>query len=204
MDREKHCRFITVEGIDGCGKTTVSRFMSDWLKSKGYEVIYAVEPTRTWVGDCVKRGFSELSSAFAEALLFMADRAEHSLQIRDWISEGKIVVSDRYVDSTFAYQGASLRGQGFENAVEWLREASTPYILVPDLTILLLLDPEISLERIARRPRKAKFENLDFLVEVDRVYRVLAESEERYRAVDASQSLDEVKENVIRILESEI
>jgi thymidylate kinase len=68
----------------------------------------------------------------------------------------------------------------------------------------LLLDPATSLERIVRRPRKTKFENLDFLVEVDRVYRVLAESEERYRVVDASQSLDEVKENVIRLLESEI
>lgn len=203
MDKEKHCRFITVEGIDGCGKTTISRFAIDWLKSKGYDVVSTVEPTRTWVGDCVKRGFSELSSPFAEALLFMADRAEHSLQISKWIAEGRIVVSDRYVDSTFAYQGASLRSQGFENVVEWLKEASTPYILEPDLTLLLLLDPATSLKRIMRRPRKTKFENLDFLVEVDRIYRVLAESENRYRIVDASKSLDEVKESVIGVLESE-
>lgn len=201
---EKRSRFITVEGIDGCGKTTISRFMYEWLKSKGFDVIHTVEPTGTWVGDCVKRGFSELSSPFAEALLFMADRAEHSLQIGKWISEGKIVVSDRYVDSTFAYQGASLGSEGLENAVEWLKEASTPYILAPDLTLLLLLDPATSLERISGRPRKTKFENLDFLVEVNRVYRNLSESEERFRVVDASQSLDEVKENVIGVLESEI
>jgi dTMP kinase len=201
---EKRSRFITVEGIDGCGKTTISRFIFEWLESKGFDVIYTVEPTGTWVGDCVKRGFSELSSPFAEALLFMADRAEHSLQIGKWISEGKIVVSDRYVDSTFAYQGASLESEGLENAVKWLKEASVPYIFVPDLTLLLLLDPATSLERISSRPRKTKFENLDFLVEVDKVYRNLSESEERFRVVDASQSLDEVKENVIGILKSEI
>lgn len=202
--KEKRCRFITVEGIDGCGKTTISRFTSDWLASKGYDVVCTVEPTGTWVGDCVKRGFSELSSAFAEALLFMADRAEHSLQISNWISEGKIVVSDRYVDSTYAYQGASLRIQGFDDAVGWLKGASAPYVLIPDLTLLLLLDPATSLERIIRRPRKTKFENLELLVEVDRVYRVLAESEERYKVLDASQSLGEVKKNVVRVLESEI
>ncbi|MFQ5909355.1 MAG: dTMP kinase [Thermoplasmata archaeon] len=199
----KHCNFITVEGIDGCGKTTIAKFVHEWLDSKGFDVIYTVEPTTTWIGDAVKRGFSEPVGAFAEALLFMADRAEHSIQIKEWMSEGNIVVSDRYIDSTLAYQGASLQGEGLENAVEWLKDASAPYVLTPDLTILLEVDPVISMERISNRPRKTKFETIDYLVGVGEVYRDLSQSEERFRTVDASQPLDKVKKDVVRILESE-
>lgn len=200
----KRCSFISIEGIDGCGKTTISEFICEWLDSKGFDVIYTVEPTTTWIGDCVERGFSEPVSAFTEALLFMADRAEHSLQIRKWISEGKIVISDRYIDSTLAYQGASLQGEGLKNAVEWLKDASAPYILAPDITVFLGVEPAVSLQRISNRSGKTKFESLDFLIEVDRIYRDLSKAEERFRIVDASQPLDRVKRDVIKILESEI
>ena len=174
-----------------------------WLRSKGLDVVHTVEPTTTWIGDSVKRGFSEGVHAFTEALLFMADRAQHTLQIEKWISEGKIVVSDRYVDSTLAYQGASLQAEGMEDAVEWLKNASEAYVLVPDITFFLQVNPEIAMQRISNRSKMTKFEKLDFLVEVDRVYRSLSESEERFRVVNASQTLDDVKEDVVKILESE-
>jgi dTMP kinase len=76
-------------------------------------------------------------------------------------------------------------------------------VLVPDITFLLQVNPEIAMQRISNRSKMTKFEKLDFLVEVDRVYRSLSESEERFRVVNASQTLDDVKEDVVKILESE-
>ena len=203
VGERKRCNFITAEGIDGCGKTTISKFISEWLRSEGFDAILTVEPTTTWIGESVKRGFSEGVHAFTEALLFMADRAQHTLQIKEWISEGKIVVSDRYIDSTLAYQGASLQAEGMDDAVEWLKNASAPYVLVPDITFLLQVDPEIAIQRISNRSKMTKFEKLDFLVQVDNVYKSLSEFDERFRVVNASQTLDCVKEDVVKILESE-
>ncbi|MCK4455813.1 MAG: dTMP kinase [Thermoplasmata archaeon] len=203
VGERKRCSFITAEGIDGCGKTTISKFICEWLRSKGFDVVFTVEPTTTWIGDSVKRGFSEGVHAFTEALLFMADRAQHTLQIKEWVSEGKVVVSDRYIDSTLAYQGASLQSEGMEDAVEWLKNASAPYVLVPDITFLLQVNPEVAMQRISNRSKMTKFEKLNFLVEVDRVYRSLSESKERFRIVDASQILEDVKGDVVKMLESE-
>jgi dTMP kinase len=197
------CSFITAEGIDGCGKTTIAKFICEWLRSKSIDVVYTVEPTMTWIGDSVKRGFSEGVNPFTEAHLFMADRAHHTLQIEEWISEGKVVVSDRYIDSTLAYQGASLLAAGLQNAVEWLKTASTPYVLVPDVTFLLQIDPVVAMQRISNRSSRTKFEEAGYLADVDRVYRSLSETEGRFRMVDASQTLDAVKRDVVRILESE-
>ncbi|MFQ6107408.1 MAG: dTMP kinase [Thermoplasmata archaeon] len=201
---EKRCGFITVEGIDGCGKTTMAKFTTKWLESRGFDAVYTVEPTSTWIGDSVKRGFSEPVGAFTEALLFMADRAEHTSQIRKWVSEGRIVVSDRYVDSTLAYQGASLRMEGIENAVDWLKAASRPYVLVPDMTIFLRIDPALAMKRISGRPKMTKFETAEFLVEVDKVYEGLSRSEERFRIIEAAQPLNKVKSDIVRVLESTI
>ena len=194
--------FITVEGIDGCGKTTIAMFICEWLKSQGHEAIYTVEPTETWIGDDVKRGFSEGVNPFTEAFLFMADRADHTLRIRGWLSEGKTVVSDRYVDSTYAYQGAALLAQGMEDAVTWLKTASLPYILEPNITIFLAVDPERAMERISERPKRTKFEKLDFLINVDKVYRALSESEARFRTIDANRSLEDVEKDAVSILSS--
>lgn len=150
----------------------------------------------------MKRGFSEGVNPFTEAFLFMADRSEHILQIRDWVSEGKTVVSDRYVDSTYAYQGAALLANGLEDAVMWLKTASLPYVLEPDVTIFLAVDPERAMERISERSKKTKFEKLDFLINVDKVYRTLSESEARFRTIDANQSLEDVERDAVSVLSS--
>jgi dTMP kinase len=199
---ERDCSFVTTEGIDGCGKTTVAKFIHEWMKSKSIDAVYTVEPTTTWIGDSVKRGFSEGVNPFTEAMLFMADRAHHTLQVESWISEGKVVVSDRYVDSTLAYQGAALLAAGMRNAIEWLKMASAPYVRVPDITILLQIDPEVAMQRISNRSSRTKFEEASFLAGVDEVYRSLSETEERYRIVDASRPMEAVEEDVVRILES--
>ncbi|MEW5760194.1 MAG: dTMP kinase, partial [Candidatus Thermoplasmatota archaeon] len=97
--------FITVEGIDGCGKTTVSKALWKELNKIGYKVAYTYEPTDSSIGNLIKKC---CSSPFTEAFLFMADRAEHQKWIRKKL-EKSFVICDRYMDSTTAYQGEKLK-----------------------------------------------------------------------------------------------
>ncbi|MBI4416716.1 MAG: dTMP kinase, partial [Euryarchaeota archaeon] len=103
--------FATIEGIDGSGKTTVAERVAESLEHAGVAVVRTTEPTRTWRGDAVKWAIERDVDAVTEAFLFLADREAHSAQIRAWMNDGKLVLSDRYVDSTYAYQGARLEGK---------------------------------------------------------------------------------------------
>ena len=190
------CSFVTFEGIDGSGKTCVAEAVANRLKERGLDVVLTTEPTHTWLGDAVKRSYTEKVSPFTEALLFMADSATHTQQISRWISEGKMVISDRYCDSTFAYQAARLE-KLTKDAMDWLKEVSKPFVIEPDLTLLLDVEPRIGLERIASRDKKVHFENEPFLKKVRANYIELAKSR-RFVTVDASRSLDEVIEESLR------
>src|SRR4030042_4873637 len=97
-------RFVTFEGIDGSGKSTVSKLVYKQLKSKGLDVVLTVEPTDTWIGKQVKKCIASNSDPFVTAFIFIADRIEHGKQIKKWLNEGKIVLCDRYAESTYAYQ----------------------------------------------------------------------------------------------------
>lgn len=194
-------KFITFDGIDGCGKSSVAKGLFDSLKEEGRDVVLTQEPTRSWIGEAVKRSISEHHPALTEAFLFMADRATHSVEISKWLEQDKIVLCDRYADSTISYQAASLSMEGFDgNPFEWLKGVSDLYVLIPDLTILLDLDPALALERIQLREKITKFERQDFLVEVRANFLRLAEIEERIEIVDASPSLSAVAEEAGRIL----
>jgi dTMP kinase len=189
-------RFITVEGIDGCGKTTVAAALVSELEARGVPVVATREPTDTWLGEAVKRGNEEDVSPFTEVFLFLADRADHTLRIREWLAEGNVVVSDRYADSTYAYQAASLQVHGMGDALFWLKSVSAPIVEVPDMTLLLMLEPSLALARIADRPRKTKFEDSDFLSRVSENYVDLASQEDRFIIVDAERPLAAVIEAV--------
>ncbi len=182
--------FATIEGIDGTGKTTVAAKVAESLESAGIPTVPTTEPTRTWRGDAVKWAIESDVDAVTESFLFLADREAHGRQIRSWMDEGKLILSDRYADSTYAYQGARLAAKR-PDAMEWLRVLSAPYVLAPDVTFLLTVPPEVALARISGRERRVRFEELEFLRAVDANYRMLAR-DPRFVTLDATRGIGEV------------
>ena len=178
---------VTLEGLDGSGKTTV------WEALQGAypDAVFTREPTDSWYGDAVRRSLSEDDAdPIAEAFLYTADHAAHLRGvIRPALAEGKLVVSDRYSDSRFAYQGATLEGE-IKRPVEYVRGIHQPFSLPPDLTIYLDLDPETA---AARSDAANKFERESFLARVRSNYEGLIDLEpERFVRVDATRSPEEV------------
>ena len=198
--------FITFEGIDGCGKSTVASIIADRLEKEGVDVILTQEPTKTWLGDAVRRSYTEDIHPFTEAFLFLADRATHTKWIKEKLYQGNFVISDRYSDSTVAYQAALFHqdlGEPAEVYIEWLQNISKPVIRVPNITFLFDIDPEISLQRVGGRGEKEKFETLENLKQVRANYLAIAEDSPHFRIVDAALPLDEVVETVWKIIKAE-
>jgi dTMP kinase len=189
-------RFFVFEGIDGSGKSTISRLFVDRLRSTGRDVELTAEPTSSWLGDQVRRGNREAKNDFTETFLYIADRAEHTAQISKWTSEGRIVVCDRYVGSTLAYQGVTLRPHLGSRTLEWLKRVNEPIIVRPDTTFLLRIDPSKAMARLEDRKGREKFEKVTFLKKVAAMYERLAEDDPSYVVVDAERPLDEVLETV--------
>jgi len=205
-DSAKKGLFVVFEGVDGTGKSTVSRMVYEQLEAEyPGRVELTAEPTDSWLGECVRRSSAEEVTGAVEALLFVADRAEHTRQIRAWLNEGKIVLCDRYYFSTIAYQGAALKASmGAKAAIEWLKEINRPVIERPDLTLLLAMRVDAALERLSSRGGKTKFEQLDYLRDVDGIYRALAMEEPKLHTIDASRTSVEVAKDAIRLIKNNI
>jgi len=183
---------VTVEGVEGSGKTTVTKSLAEWLQQKGLPVIATAEPGDTPLGKHIREllvNFSERTS-WAEAFLFLADRAEHVTKvIRPALERGELVLCDRFTDSTVAYQGFGL-GLPLETLIELNRIATNG--LTPDLTLLLDVDPEIGLQRTQK---KTIFERRDlhFHQRVRWGYLWLSKREpNRIKVIDASQPFEVV------------
>jgi len=183
-------KFITFEGIDGSGKTTILHLVADKLRENGFNVIETFEPTDTWLGDNVKKCIEEDTDPFITTFAFIADRIQHGKQIEEWLREGRIVLCDRYVDSTYAYQGVQLR-KYMKQPIKWLKELSSN-IPIPDRTFLFILDPKEALERIQSRENLIPFEKISFLTKVQENYEKLAEEDKRFMIIDASKTIDEI------------
>ncbi|RLF44774.1 MAG: dTMP kinase [Thermoplasmata archaeon] len=192
-------KFFTFEGIDGSGKTTISKMVYEELKKK-WDVVLTKEPTDSWLGKSVERAVEEGKDAITISLLFMADRKEHVKEIHEWIGEGNIVLCDRYMDSTFAYQSAHLC-HIMDNPLEWLERVHAPFFLKPDKTFLFLIEPSIAISRIKRK--KSFFENITFLKKVQEYY-ILLSKEERFIKLDATESKEKLKEKCIEKIEKEM
>ena len=188
---------VVLEGIDGCGKSSVAKRLADAVGSRA---LLTREPTDSWIGRAVKRGDKKKVSPYTDALLFMADRARHTEQMRQWIVRGKLVVCDRYYHSTVAYQAAYLKDFFDGDPFKWLLEANLRISIKPNLTILLIIPPEVGLERISGRKKFSRFEKLDFLKEVHRNYLRLAKVDKSIVKVDADRPLDTVAAEVIEIV----
>lgn len=196
--------FITFEGIDGCGKSTVSKQVASILRKRGNEVYHTMEPSENWLGQAVRRSYTEEISPFSEVFLFMADRATHTDQIKKELAEGMIVISDRYCDSSTAYQGALLEEplaeQGIDS-VDWVASMNATIIREPDITLLLDIAPEVSLERLKVREELSKFEKQGYLEKVRANYLRIAETESRIKVIDANRPVEEVLADVMKAIE---
>jgi dTMP kinase len=191
-------KFITFEGIDGCGKTTVSKAVLGRLRAKKAKAVWTCEPTKSWLGAAVKRGWAEKVGVFTEAFLFMADRAEHVDEICGHMGKGRTVLCDRYIDSTLAYQAAGVDDELVPGMMDWLRRSHMPFLLLPDLTLYIRVEPEEGLSRISKRKGRTKFEKAGYLGKVARNYDVLAVTEpQRIKVVDGSGPLDGVVEKCL-------
>ena len=185
---------IAFEGGEGAGKSTQARLLAIWLRDQGYDVVTTQEPGATKIGMRLRAILLDKNtdvSARAETLMYAADRAEHvDSVIRPALARGAVVITDRYVDSTLAYQGAG-RDLPVDDLVH-LNSFATGG-LVPDLTILLDLPPEAGLERHGSPADRLESEPKAFHDRVRRGFRGLAElSPERYLVVDAARPLDDI------------
>ncbi len=185
---------IVLEGIDGCGKSTVAKAAAERL---GERAVLTREPTDSWIGRAVKEGDGSEISPYTDALLFMADRAQHTLEMAELVRRGRLVVCDRYYHSTVAYQTASLRRRGHGDNFDWLLDANTRISLRPDVTFLLVLPPERMPERISDRGERSRFEKLDFLREVAQNYERLAALDKAIVKLDATAPVDDVVLKVV-------
>jgi len=189
-------RLVVFEGIDGSGKTSVAQDVYEALEGER-DVVLTVEPTDSWLGEAVRKSHAVGVDPYTEAFLFMADRAAHTEQIRQWLSEGKLVLCDRYYPSTVAYQSASFTGAAARGAFEWLLEANRRISLRPDLTCFLAVDPELAFRRVRGRTGTSKFERLVYLRKVDRNYRRLAKIDPSFVTIDASGLVEDAVDEVL-------
>lgn len=192
--------FVAFEGVEGAGKGTQIRLAKEWLEEQGVEVLVSREPGGTAVGEELRKMLLDHATGNleprTEALLFAASRAQHvSTVIRPALAEGKVVICDRYVDSSLAYQG-SARGLGEQDVLTlnvWATQG-----LFPDLVILLHLEPEAGLLRSLEEPDRIEMEGADFHAKVADAYlRIAEEHPERFVVVDADAAPEVVHEEVI-------
>jgi len=177
MNSHRHTRrgfFIVVEGIDGTGKTTLARNISRRLESRGFPAVFTYEPTDGPWGKMLRRSFSAPGRLTPEEELdlFLKDRKDHVKKVvSPSLEQGKIVICDRYYFSTMAYQGA--RGLNPEE----IRKTNEMFAPIPDLVLLLELDPEAAIQRIRenRGQLPDNFEQLEYLKRVTRVFKDLSD-----------------------------
>ena len=178
---------VTLEGIDGAGKTTVLSALSDAYP----EAVVTREPSESWYGDAVRRSIAAADSdSLAELFLFLADHADHlGRVVRPALADGSLVIADRYVDSRIAYQGATLRDE-VKRPMEYIRGIHEPFTRMPDLTLYLDIDPETAAERAGATN---KMEHADFLADVRANYERLIDAEpDRFVRIDATRPPEEV------------
>ena len=201
-------KLITFEGIDGSGKSTQIRMLAGELRLQKFDVLMTREPGGTPLGRLLREAFLETEEkvdSLAELLLFAADRAQHvNFLVKPALKEGKIVLSDRFADATFAYQGA---GRGFpEETVNQVIKLATDG-LKPDLTIFLDLPIGKSLARTNkesiedRKNNRMDSETNEFYERVREAYLKIAKKEpKRFRLVDAAGSIENIQSQIVEIV----
>jgi dTMP kinase len=193
--------FVTFEGVDGSGKSTQAELAAAFLAVGGREVVATREPGGTPLGEGIRKLLLDgpEMTAWAEASLFAAARAELAERvIRPALAHGAVVVSDRYIDSSLAYQGAA-RGLGIERVLE-LNAAVAD--LMPDRTFVLLVDEPTAAARLGHHPDRIEREGAGFRAAVQEGYRAVAERfPERIVLLDGTAPRDEIAARVHTLLD---
>jgi dTMP kinase len=186
--------FICVEGLDGCGKTTQTKLLVKKLRKIGYVAVYTAEPSSGKIGRFIRKYClhgGKRVSAIVEALLFAADRFEHvKNEIIPALNEGKVVVSDRYVYSSLAYQGAA----GLD--LKWIKEINQ-HAMRPDLAIFVDVEPDIAIKRL--KSKKSVMEDLETQKKVRSVYLAFVKSGELVK-IDGNKSKAEVAGDILKFV----
>ena len=199
--------FITLEGPEGAGKSTNREYLAERLREQGVDVLLTREPGGTPLAERIRELLlapsDEPMAADTELLLVFAARAQHLQQvIRPALARGSVVLCDRFTDATYAYQGG---GRGLSTARIAQLEQFVQGELRPDLTLIFDLPVEVGLARAAARGRLDRFEQeqRSFFESVRHAYLARAEqSPQRYRVLDAGQSLAQVQANIDALLPS--
>jgi len=199
MDKIKRKGFlICLEGIDGCGKTTQANLLVERLRKKGYDTLYTAEPSCLEIGSFIKKFClyrAQRISSVVESLLFAADRFEHlNRVIIPELEKGVVVVVDRYVYSSFAYQGST----GLD--LKWI-ETVNQFVVVPDLTLFIDVEPELVINRL--KITKSVMETLENQQRVRRIYQNFVKKGQLIQ-IDGSKTIGELsttlKELTLRLL----
>jgi dTMP kinase len=191
---------VTLEGLDGSGKSTCIEMLED-SDAVPPETTFTREPTGSWYGDAVRRSIGDGNAdPLAELFLYTADHADHLTRVvRPALDSDRVVVSDRYSDSRYAYQGATLSGR-VPNPVEFVKDIHRPWTRPPDVTLYLDVDPETAAERSGATN---KFETAEYLAGVRENYERLIDDEpERFVRVDATRPLPDVCGDVREAVEA--
>mgnify|MGYP001262181976 FL=1 len=197
--------FITFEGVEGAGKTTQIGLLKDFFEKIGKKVIVTRQPGGTELGKKIRELIldpeqEDKPSKMCELMLYLADRAHHTeTVIQKNLKEKTVVLSDRYADSTIAYQGYARNGN--IEQLEFLNNIATEGIK-PDITIVLDIDPNISMERIQERKLdRIESEKIDFHNKVREGFLEIAKKEpERVIIINANESLEQIKDQIESII----
>lgn len=188
---EKKGFFVCIEGVDGCGKTTQAKFLVKNLNKRGFQAVYTAEPSNGKIGVFIRRYCLHVNKRIppiVEALLFAADRFEHvKNEIVPSLNEGRIVISDRYLYSSLAYQGAA----GVD--LNWIKMVNE-HAVKPDLAIYIDLEPEIVVNRL--KSKKSVMENLENLRKVRDVYMKFVDTGELLK-IDGNKAKNEVANEIL-------
>jgi dTMP kinase len=207
-------RFITFEGMDGCGKTTQFHMLGHWLRDQGREVVETVEPGGTGIGQQIRRILLNPENydlrPRTELLLYFASRAQNVDQvIRPALDAGRIVLCDRFTDSTLVYQGC---GRGLDSGIVLELDRIACRGLKPDITLLIDIDMETSLvrarrrnERLAKSESRIDDESAAFHERVRNGYLALAQAEpERFIVIDGRAAIGEVAARIKEALRDRV
>ncbi len=200
-------RFITLEGIEGVGKTTHLAFIADYLEARQYPVLITREPGGTKAGEAVREillhGKEIRIDAMTELLLMFAARAQHLQEVViPALAEGKIVLCDRFTDASYAYQGG---GRGIAQADIRILEQLVQQELQPNLTLLFDASVQTGLSRAKKRSEADRFESetIAFFERVRQTYLERSRNKpDRIKIINAEQTLPAVEQDIIRLMES--
>jgi len=200
MSSSNNAKFITFEGIDGCGKSTQARLLLEYMNKSGVETILVREPGGTNISESIREILLHSSSGQmgdrTESLLMTASRAQLTQEvIIPNMEQGKFVIADRYSDSTLAYQGG---GRNLD--IEWLIELNNyaTFTLLPDITFFVDIRSEEALRRLDSNKDRIEGEGIEFQARVRKTYHELAERfNDRYVILDGYGEIDDIHQKVL-------